>query len=98
MLILCILLLFCEINVAYEGWYNVSVLYPNAKIRASSFDNFFNALDQVRDLLPVRNFEVGDTWTYGIPSDPRKMREYKIISQQRTDALSKGKVSGEFLF
>ena len=45
-------------------------VFPNAKIVASTFDNFTQYLEAARDKLPVVDAEVGDTWIFGAPSDP----------------------------
>jgi hypothetical protein len=35
---------------------------------------------------------MGDTWIYGIASDPQKMRVFREISRQRAEALSQGEI------
>ena len=46
--------------------------YPGAEVFTSTFDAFFEAIEPVRDQLPVVTNEVGDTWMYGAASDPLK--------------------------
>ena len=42
--------------------------YPNAKVFASTFDDFSAIAHTVKDRLPVVTSEIGDTWLYGVPS------------------------------
>ena len=49
--------------------------YPGAKVFASTFDNFVNAINM--SSLPIVYGEIGDTWIQGIASDPRKMALYR---------------------
>eukprot|EP01059_Diplonema_ambulator_P032373 TRINITY_DN631_c0_g1_i1.p1 TRINITY_DN631_c0_g1~~TRINITY_DN631_c0_g1_i1.p1 ORF type:complete len:717 (+),score=259.27 TRINITY_DN631_c0_g1_i1:248-2152(+) len=51
--------------------------YPGANVFASSFDNFTQYLDGVKDSLPVVSQEIGDTWVYGIASDPKKLAQMR---------------------
>ena len=59
----------------YEAaWDQLRRDFPNAKnIVASTLDNFTQHLDSVRDKLPIIQAEIGDTWIYGVPSDPQKV-------------------------
>eukprot|EP00463_Aulacantha_scolymantha_P000445 TRINITY_DN1267_c0_g2_i2.p1 TRINITY_DN1267_c0_g2~~TRINITY_DN1267_c0_g2_i2.p1 ORF type:complete len:434 (-),score=108.40 TRINITY_DN1267_c0_g2_i2:2-1192(-) len=53
--------------------------YPDAEVIASSFDDFFAEVEEVKDQLPKVNLEAGDTWMYGVASDPLKMRQHRAI-------------------
>lgn len=55
--------------------------YPGAKVLASTFDAFFEEIQEVREKLPIVSLEVGDTWVYGNPSDPLKMAQYRAIQR-----------------
>ncbi len=46
--------------------------FPDAVVRASTFDAFVGALQGARTLLPVVTQEIGDIWLQGIASDPLK--------------------------
>jgi hypothetical protein len=50
--------------------------FPNANgsVRASTFDAFVDRALPFADRLPVVTGEMGDTWIYGVPSDPYKVR------------------------
>ena len=53
--------------------------YPGAKVFASTFDNFVNAINM--SALPTVYGEIGDTWIQGIASDPRKMALYRALAR-----------------
>lgn len=50
----------------------------------------YSSVDRRR--LPTFRLEMGDTWIYGIASDPQKMRVFREISRQRAEALSQGEI------
>ena len=56
-----------------QKWKAIQTMFPNANIYASTFDNFTKHLNEVRNELPVIEADVGDTWIYGVPSDPQKV-------------------------
>lgn len=60
---------------------NVSKEYPGAHVISSTFDAFFADVQEVREQLPTVTLEVADTWTYGNPSDPLKMAQYRAIQR-----------------
>jgi len=72
-----------------EGRRFTQTMFPNAKLKASSLDewtaSFFRAYcnpTTTRPRVPIVNtnhFELGDTWIYGISSDPTEMRWYRAI-------------------
>ncbi len=67
--------------------------FPNATIQASSLSNLALALDPVRDHLPVITQEIGDTWIYGIPSDPPKVAQYRELARLRSQWLTDKKIA-----
>lgn len=56
------------VNETEENWKVFGKAFPNAVVKASTFDAFFDLLNQpaVRDQLPVVTSEIGDTWIYGV--------------------------------
>ncbi|XP_021341777.1 uncharacterized protein LOC110442470 [Mizuhopecten yessoensis] len=54
--------------------------FPGAKIKASTFDEFFEAVQPIKSQLPVVTKEIGDTWIQGIASDPKKMAKYRAFT------------------
>lgn len=57
--------------------------FPNAEIVASSLTEMANALAPHRGKLPVVTQEMGDTWIYGVASDPLKIARYRAVSRLR---------------
>lgn len=45
---------------------------PGANVFASTLDEFFRLAEEEKHLLPTVTQEIGDTWLYGVPTDPRK--------------------------
>lgn len=59
--------------------------FPHATITATSMSGVAAAVDQIRDRLPVVTQEIGDTWVYGVPSDPVKIARYREVSRLRKE-------------
>jgi hypothetical protein len=59
--------------------------FPNANVSSGSLDDVAESLlrPDVRRLLPVLELEVGDTWSYGIQSDPRKVANVRAAIRHR---------------
>ena len=64
--------------------------FPDAKLKASTFENYFSALSTIRDKLPVFEQEVGDTWMQGIASDPKKMAQYRALYRVLGQCIQSG--------
>lgn len=81
--------------------------FPNAEVRSGSLDELAEALLQptTRAQLPVLELEVGDTWSYGIQSDPKKVAKVRAAIRHRArfeatqraelDALARVRVAGD---
>lgn len=63
---------------------------PGARVFASNFDDFFVKAENERHLLPVVRQEIGDTWLYGVPTDPRKNSEFREVGRRRFACISAG--------
>lgn len=65
--------------------------FPTAKqIKESTFDAFVANLLQRQDIvntLPVFTGEIGDTWLYGVPSDPLKVLQYRELMRARDECI-----------
>ncbi len=48
----------------------LAAAYPDARIVASTLDEFASAVLAVRNALPVLTDEIGDSWIHGVGSDP----------------------------
>ncbi len=62
---------------------------PDARIIASSLDDFARPLETVRDRLPVITSEIGDTWIHGAGTDPTKVRHYRELARLRRQWLER---------
>ncbi|MBN1248832.1 MAG: DUF5054 domain-containing protein, partial [Anaerolineae bacterium] len=68
----------------------VGLQFPAAEIRASTLDAFARAVWPTRATLPVVTAELGDTWIYGIASDPIKVAQYRELLRLREAWLARG--------
>ena len=66
--------------------------YPNATIEAASLTQVADAIQPYAKHLPVVTGEIGDTWIYGIPSDPGKVARFRELSRLREEWLAQGKL------
>jgi len=66
--------------------------FPNAAIRASSLTDIANAVEPHKSALPVVTQEIGDTWIYGVASDPVKLARYREMLRLRTEWIRAGKL------
>ncbi len=65
--------------------------FPNAQITATSLTEIANAIEPFRNKLPAIDQEIGDTWIYGVASDPVKVARYREISRLRRAWIAGGK-------
>ena len=65
--------------------------FPNAQITGTSLTEIANAVEPFRDKLPIVNQEIGDSWIYGVGSDPVKVARYREISRLRSSWIAGGK-------
>jgi hypothetical protein len=66
--------------------------FPNAAIRASNLTDIANAVEPHKSALPVLTQEIGDTWIYGVASDPVKVARYREVLRLRTEWIRDGKL------
>eukprot|EP01084_Bolivina_argentea_P044408 81714_1 len=79
-----------------QQWYNICATnFPTAAknngIYASTFSNFLEALyarPDIENNLTVIQSEMGDTWNYGIASDPYKAAAARFAQRERAKCLS----------
>jgi hypothetical protein len=62
--------------------------FPGATVTAASLSDVAAALAPARDKLPVVTDEIGDTWIYGIPSDPPKVARYREAARMRQEWIA----------
>jgi Domain of unknown function (DUF5054) len=65
--------------------------FPNAQITACGLTEIANAIEPFRKNLPAVTQEIGDTWIYGVASDPVKVARYREISRLRRSWIASGK-------
>ena len=76
---------------AYEtDFKRIQAEFPGAEVVPSTFDNFTQHLDAVRDTLPIVTQEIGDSWIYGCPSDPKKVAMISVVNRAWEEYLGKG--------
>jgi hypothetical protein len=65
--------------------------FPNAQVTAAGLSEIANAVEPYRSNLPVVTQEIGDTWIYGVPSDPVKVARYREVARLRSDWIAQEK-------
>lgn len=75
-----------------QGMYDlIHSRYPNAKIVASSLSDVADAIEKnSKDFLPVVTQEIGDTWIWGVASDPKKIAEFRVLMNLRNKWIQEG--------
>jgi hypothetical protein len=64
--------------------------FPNAEIAAATLSEMGAAIAPHRASLPVVTQEIGDTWIYGVASDPLKVARYREIARLRDTWIAQG--------
>ncbi len=62
--------------------------FPRARIVATNLTEIGNAVQPYRSHLPVVTQEIGDTWIYGVASDPLKVARYRELCRLRQKWIS----------
>ncbi len=65
--------------------------FPQAVVAASTMSEIASAVNAHRGKFPVVTQEVGDTWIYGIPSDPVKVARYREVARLRKEWIGGGR-------
>ncbi len=78
-----------EISAIYAG---LRQQFPNASVRASNLTDIANAVAPFRNSLPIVTQEIGDTWIYGVPSDPVKVARYREVVRLRRSWIATGQL------
>lgn len=66
--------------------------YPNATIQAANLTEIANAVTEHKAAFPVLTQEIGDTWIYGVASDPVKLARFREILRLRRTWIDHGKL------
>lgn len=64
--------------------------FPGAEVRASTLTEVANSVYRFHQSLPVVRQEIGDTWIYGLPSDPIKVARFREICRLRGEWIREG--------
>jgi hypothetical protein len=70
---------------------DLAARFPKAEITAANLSDIANASDPYRSEFPVITGEIGDTWIYGVGSDPLKVARYRELSRLRDRWIADGK-------
>jgi hypothetical protein len=72
--------------------------FPGARIVATDLSTIARALQTIRPHLPLVTDEIGDTWIYGVGSDPGKVSRFRELARLRREWLSQSRfASGDAL-
>ena len=74
-----------------EIYQDLAQRFPQAKIEATGLTEIANAVQPYRSHLPVVTQEIGDTWIYGIASDPLKVARYRELCRLREGWIAQGR-------
>ncbi len=65
--------------------------FPSARVTAATMSEIALAVEAYRNNLPVVTQEIGDTWIYGVASDPIKVARYREVMRLRKEWVEQGK-------
>ena len=66
--------------------------FPKARVSAANLSEIALAVEPYKANLPVVTQEIGDTWIYGVASDPVKVARYREVMRLRKEWVSQGKL------
>jgi len=81
-------------EMVIKQYNDLKLKYPNAKIVASTLDDFAESLLKYKSSLPKVYEEIGDSWIHGGATDPLKISKYRELSRLRKRWVSEGKFIG----
>jgi Domain of unknown function (DUF5054) len=64
--------------------------FPHADVIATSLAAIADAVQPFAEKLPVVTQEIGDTWIYGVASDPLKVARYREVCRSRRQWIARG--------
>ncbi len=79
-----------EIKTIYA---NLRRQFPNARVEAATLTQIALAVEKHSNTFPVVTQEIGDTWIYGVASDPVKVARYREIARLRQEWIDQRKFS-----
>ncbi|WP_455584277.1 DUF5054 domain-containing protein [Bacteroides sp.] len=76
-----------------EIYASIRKRFPKAEIVASSLDDVARDIEKYcQNELPVVTEEIGDTWIWGVASDPKKIAEFRTLMRLRTEWVRSGRL------
>lgn len=66
--------------------------YPAAQIVAASLNDVAEAIEPMREKLPVVTSEIGDTWIYGYGSSPLRMARFRELGRLYEEWIGDGRL------
>lgn len=79
-----------QVKAIYKGLHE---RYPNARLKAVSFNEIAEYVWQMKEQLPVVSSEIGDTWIYGMGSAPVRMAKFRALSDLYAGWVKTGQVN-----
>jgi len=73
-----------------EAFWKLRRQFAGADVQVSDLNQIADAIYGMRELLPVVESEVGDTWIHGTGTDPTKMRRHRELCRLRNEWLTSG--------
>lgn len=84
-----------SVDQVVDTFRDLRARFPGAEVRASTMDAFAAHLPEMADDLPVVTAEIGDTWIYGIASDPQKEAQFRALLRLRAELVASGATADE---
>lgn len=80
------------IDEIHQIYANLRRQFPGARISPANLTDIANAVQRYQANLPVFTQEIGDTWIYGVASDPTKLACYRELLRLRHEWVEAGKL------
>lgn len=74
-----------EILAVYDA---LESRYPGVKVQSCGLNEYAQKVLAVKDRLPVVTGEIGDTWIYGVGTDPKKVSGYRAMLRLRNQWIA----------
>jgi hypothetical protein len=80
------------IDEIHQIYANLRQQFPGASVLPANLTDIANAVQKYERSLPVFTQEIGDTWIYGVASDPVKLSRYRELLRLRSEWIQQGKL------
>lgn len=75
-----------------EIYHELRQQYPRAEVIPTNLTEIAQAVARHSKGFPVVTEEIGDTWIYGVASDPLKVARYRAVSRLREEWIQQGRL------